>query len=71
MDEIAYQAFKEKLDNVTLLNIQLKRANLNMKKEVKHLRRIIKKMKDEAAKDHKPQLRKGKKRHQVQRVIVR
>lgn len=49
MDDISYQALTEKLGEVTLQNKQLKRANLNMKKEVKSLRRSIKKMKDEAA----------------------
>lgn len=60
MDDISYQALTEKLGEVTLQNKQLKRANLNMKKEVKSLRRSIKKMKDEAAKDRKPRFRKGK-----------
>jgi hypothetical protein len=41
-------------------NKQLKRANLNMKKEVKNLRRVIKKMKDEAAKDRKPHYKNGR-----------
>ncbi|MEH7157520.1 hypothetical protein [Neobacillus drentensis] len=54
MDEVDYQALTAKLGEVTVLNKQLKRANLNMKREVKQLRRIIKKMKDEAAKDQKP-----------------
>jgi hypothetical protein len=60
MEEIEYQAIMEKLGSVTLQNKQLKRANLNMKKEVKNLRRIIKKMKDEAAKDRKPHYKNGK-----------
>jgi predicted RNase H-like nuclease (RuvC/YqgF family) len=60
MDDIDYQAFKEKLDTLTIQNKQLKRANINMKREMKNLRRLIKKMKDAAAKDHKPQFRKGK-----------
>jgi predicted RNase H-like nuclease (RuvC/YqgF family) len=51
MDDIDYQALTEKIGIVTIQNKQLKRANLNMKKEVKNLRRIIKKMKDEAAKE--------------------
>jgi cell division protein FtsB len=60
MDDTAYQAIQEKLGEVTLQNKQLKRANVNMKKEVKSLRRLIKKMKDEAEKDRKPRFRKGK-----------
>jgi hypothetical protein len=60
MDDTAYQALTDKLGNVTLQNIQLKRANLNMKREIKHLRRVIKKQKEDAAKDRKPRFRKGK-----------
>lgn len=62
MDDIDYQALTEKLSSVTIQNKQLKRANINMKKEVKHLRRIIKKMKDEAAKDRKPHYKNGRRR---------
>lgn len=60
MDDADYIALTDKLSSVTMQNKQLKRANLNMKKEVKSLRRIIKKMKDEAAKDRKPHYRNGK-----------
>jgi cell division protein FtsB len=60
MNDVDYLAFKDKLDNVTLQNIQLKRANLNIKREVKQLRRVIKKLKDEAAKDRKPHYKNGK-----------
>jgi predicted RNase H-like nuclease (RuvC/YqgF family) len=60
MDEIDYQTLTTKLGEVTIQNKQLKRANLNMKREVKHLRRVIKKMKDEAAKDKKPKYNNGK-----------
>jgi hypothetical protein len=59
MDEITYQALTEKLGEVTFQNKQLRRANLNIKREVKELRRTIKKIKDEAAKDRKPRFRKG------------
>jgi cell division protein FtsB len=62
MDEVDYQALTQKLSEVTLQNKQLKRANLNMKKEVKQLRRVIKKMKDDAAKERKPHYRNGQKR---------
>jgi predicted RNase H-like nuclease (RuvC/YqgF family) len=61
MDQVDYEALTQKLGEVTLQNKQLKRANINMKCEVKHLRRLIKKMKDEAAKDRKPNY-KNKKR---------
>lgn len=60
MDDIDYQALTEKLGIVTLQNKQLKRANINMKKEVKSLRRLIKKMKDEAAKERKPHYKNGR-----------
>lgn len=60
MDEVDYQAITEKLGNATLQNKQLRRANLNLKKENKHLRRVIKKLKDEATKDRKPHYRNGK-----------
>jgi predicted RNase H-like nuclease (RuvC/YqgF family) len=60
MDDIDYQALTEKLGAVTIQNKQLKRANLNMKKEVKNLRRLIKKMKDESAKERKPHYKNGK-----------
>lgn len=62
MDETEYQSILEKLGSVTLQNIQLKRANLNMKREIKHLRRIIKKYKDDVAKERKPHYRNGQKR---------
>lgn len=60
MDDIDYQAFKEKIGSLTMQNKQLKRANLNMKREVKYLRRVIKKMKDEAARERKPHYRNGR-----------
>jgi predicted RNase H-like nuclease (RuvC/YqgF family) len=60
MDDTDYQALTDKLSNVTIQNKQLKRANLNMKREVKQLRRVIKKMKDEAAKERKPHYKNGR-----------
>jgi predicted RNase H-like nuclease (RuvC/YqgF family) len=60
MDDIDYQALTEKISIVTVQNKQLKRANLNMKKEVKNLRRIIKKIKDEATKDRKQHYKNGR-----------
>lgn len=61
MDDIDYQALTDKLSSVTIQNKQLKRANLNMKIEVKQLRRVIKKMKDEAAKERKPHYKNSRK----------
>jgi cell division protein FtsB len=60
MDDADYQALTEKLGEVTLQNKQLKRANLNMKREVKQLRRLIKKLKDDAAKERKPHYKNGR-----------
>jgi hypothetical protein len=60
MDDIDYQALTEKLNNAALQNKQLRRANLNKDKTIRHLKRIIKKLKDEAANDKKPRFRKGK-----------
>ena len=60
MDNIDYEALTTKLGEVTLQNKQLKRANLNMKREVKQLRRLVKKLKDEAAKERKPYYRNGR-----------
>jgi hypothetical protein len=62
MDDVSYLVLTEKLGNAVLQNKQLKRSNLNMKRELKQLRRVIKKMKDEAAKDRKPHYRNGQKR---------
>lgn len=62
MDQVDYEALTQKLGEATLQNKQLRRANINMKCEVKHLRRLIKKMKDEAAKEKKPYYRNGQKR---------
>lgn len=60
MNDVDYQALTKKLGEVTIQNKQLKRANLNMKKEVKNLRRVIKKLKDETAKERKPHYKNGK-----------
>jgi hypothetical protein len=60
MDDGVYQSLTDKLSNVTMQNIQLKRANLNMKRELKQSRRTIKKLKDEASKERKPHYKNGK-----------
>jgi cell division protein FtsB len=60
MDSIDYEVLTSKLGEVTLQNKQLKRANLNMKKEVKNLRRLVKKLKDDAVKEHKQHYRNGR-----------
>jgi hypothetical protein len=62
MDDVSYLVLSEKLGNAVLQNKQLKRSNLNMKRELKQLRRVIKKMKDEAVKDRKPHYKNGQKR---------
>jgi hypothetical protein len=53
MDDIDYQALKDKLDNATLQNKQLCRANIKKDKTIKHLRRVIRKLKEDAAKEKK------------------
>lgn len=60
MEDTEYHSILDKLDNVTLQNKQLKRANINKDKTIKHLRRVIKKMKDDAAKERKPRFKNGK-----------
>ncbi|MRX70863.1 hypothetical protein GJU40_01610 [Bacillus lacus] len=62
MDDADYQAMRELIGNLTIQNKQLKRANINKSKENKNLKRVIKKLKDEAAKDRKPHYRNGQKR---------
>ncbi|MBO0961983.1 hypothetical protein J1P26_19955 [Neobacillus sp. MM2021_6] len=60
MDDADFAALTEKLGTVTLQNKQLKRANLNMKREVKQLRRLVKKLKDEEAMNRKPHYKNGR-----------
>jgi hypothetical protein len=60
MDDIDYQTLTEKFSSVIQQNKQLRRANLNKDKTIKHLRRVIKKLKDDAAKDRKPHYKNGK-----------
>ncbi|SMQ75906.1 hypothetical protein SAMN05444673_2560 [Bacillus sp. OV166] len=60
MDDIDYQALTEKLANVTIQNKQLRRANINKDKTIRHLGRVIKKLKDAAAKDRKPHYKNSK-----------
>lgn len=62
MDEVDYQALREIISTLTIQNKQLKRANLNMGKENKHLKRVIKKLKDDAAEKRKQHYRNGRKR---------
>jgi cell division protein FtsB len=62
MDDIDYQALREIISTLTLQNKQLKRANINKSKENKQLKRTIKKLKDDAAKERKPHYRNGQKR---------
>lgn len=60
MDEIDHKAYTDKISELSLQVKQLKRANINKSKENKHLRRVIKKLKDDAAKERKPHFRNGK-----------
>lgn len=60
MDDIDYQTLTEKLGNATLQNKQLRRANINKDKTIRHLRRVIKSLKEEAAKDRKPHYKNGR-----------
>lgn len=60
MDEIDYLAISEKLGAVTNQNKQLRRANINKDKTIRHLRRVIKKLKEEVAKDRKPHFKNGR-----------
>ena len=62
MDDVDYVALTEKLGNAVLQNKQLKRANINKDKTIKHLRRVVRKLKEEAAKERKPHYRNGRKR---------
>jgi predicted RNase H-like nuclease (RuvC/YqgF family) len=60
MDDTAYNAMKERIDNLTLQVIQLKRANLNLKRQLKQERRKYKKLNDEQAKKQKQFYKNGK-----------
>lgn len=62
MNDAEYQTILDKLDEVTFKNKQLRRANINKDKSIRHLRRVIKKMKEDAAKNRKPHYRNGQKR---------
>jgi hypothetical protein len=60
VDEIDHKAYTDKISELSLQVKQLKRANINKSKENKHLRRVIKKLKEDAAKERKPHFRNGK-----------
>lgn len=60
MDDIDYQALSDKLGNVAMQNKQLKRANINKDKTIRHLRRVIKKLKEEMERDRKPHYKNGR-----------
>lgn len=60
MDDKAYEHYTDLIGSLTLQNKQLRRANNNMKCEVKQLRRIIKRMKEEMSKNAKPHYKNGK-----------
>ena len=60
MDDVDYQALTDRLDNAILQNKQLKRANINKDKTIRHLRRVIKKIKEDSEKERKPHYRNGR-----------
>jgi retron-type reverse transcriptase len=60
MDQADYEAFKKLIDQLSIQIKQLKRANINMKRENKYLKRVVKKYKDERAKDRKSHYKNGK-----------
>jgi len=60
VDEIDHKAYTDKISELSLQVKQLKRANINKSKENRHLRRVIKKLKDDAAKDRKPHFKNGR-----------
>jgi hypothetical protein len=60
MDQTSYDAMKLIIDNLTLQNIQLKRANLNLKRQLKQERRKYKKLNDEQAQKQKQFYKNGK-----------
>lgn len=60
MDDSEYKSILDKLEEVTLKNKQLRRANINKDKTIRHLRRVIKRLKDEAAKNRKHHYKNGK-----------
>ena len=62
VDDASYDSILEKLDKYALMNKQLRQANTALQKENKHLRRVIKKKNDEAAKERKPHYKNGQKR---------
>jgi hypothetical protein len=62
LDNAQYESILEKLDNVTQQNKQLRRANINKDKTIRHLRRVIKKLKEaEKKKQHYKNGRRGSK----------
>lgn len=53
MDQIDYQAFKEKIDYLTLQNKQLSRTNARLKRKNKQLQYTIRKLKKESEEQNK------------------
>jgi predicted RNase H-like nuclease (RuvC/YqgF family) len=60
MDQLDWTALHQKLSEYALQNKQLKRANLNMKRENKYLKRAISKLKEEAANNRKQHYKNGR-----------
>lgn len=60
VDDIDYAALTERISTLTNQNKQLKRANINKDKTIRHLRRVIKKLKEDAEKNRKPHYKNGR-----------
>lgn len=55
MDNIDYQALKEKLDEVTIRNKRLEKDNRNMIKSIRHYKRVIRSYKEKLERKEKKQ----------------
>lgn len=60
MENDEYQSILDKLGVVTNQNKQLRRANINKDKTIRHLRRVIKRLKEDAAQDRKAHYKNGR-----------
>lgn len=60
MDQTSYDALKQIIDNLTLQNKQLRRANINLKRQLKEERRKYKKLNDDIAKKQKQFYKNGR-----------
>jgi regulator of replication initiation timing len=65
MDDISlnheqYVKLLDKLESINFELLKVKRANSKLKSDNRHLRRVIKNLKDAAAKERKPHYRNGR-----------